>query len=289
MSHRLPPFLALLGEPARARLARSPQLSELLQAALDRAGARLPATVRSYLAERFPGAEDLQAALTAWRTDELRLCHDGIGGDPGAVASLEARLRPVIGSTLARLRIAAPLRDEIEQQLLVQLLVGEPGRPPLVASYLGLGRLEHWVRGVAGRQGRKALGREKREPVPDEELARRLIDPRAGAELDGAKQVYWEVFREAFRQAVSSLAPREGTLLRQRYADGLTLQQIAAVYGVHHETARRRLQAVHQLLLDETRRRMAERLGLSAEEFDTVMRTIGSRLDLTLRTFFGAG
>lgn len=284
-------LLALIDEPARSQVAGSPRLLALLGEAIARAEASGPWCRSSeswwhYLAGRFPIKHDLEQALGAWCTDDLGLCHACAEGNPEAVDAFVARFVPVIGATLGRLRLREPLREEVQQDLLSLLLVGDADRPPLVTTYQGLGKLAHWLRVVVSRNARRALQQEKQLAIPSVDLVDRLVDPAAGADLLGAKKAYRDAFRAAFRRALATLAPREANLLRQRYGDGLTLQQVGAIYRVHHTTAHRWLEQIRIKLLERTRREMADQLSLADEEWDTVMRLIESNLDLTLRTLF---
>jgi RNA polymerase sigma-70 factor (ECF subfamily) len=289
---------------ARQTLALHPSLSEVeiptalveqLGAAIDGAFAawpRLevePSIWCRYLGARLPELSSLPRVLPRLRVEELYLCCACASGDPRAVTAFSERYLPVIDGALRKLRLGQGLREEVRQQLVMRLLVADGGSPPMIVNYAGTGRLENWLRVVTARTARKALEREKRVVLSEDDwLEEELVQRQGDAELTHIKQAYRQAFRDAFRQALASLKPREITLLRQRFVDGLTLEEIAAVYRVHHSTALRWLEKTRLSLLDLTMARLAERLKISQQDCSTIMRLIQSDIDLTLPTLLGS-
>ena len=83
------------------------------------------------------------------------------------------------------------------------------------------------------------------------------------------------------------LDDKELTLLRQRYVDGLKVEQIGAIHRVHHSTASRWLERIRDALLERTLQHLRAALALSPDECKSAIRMIQSDFDLTLRRFFG--
>jgi RNA polymerase sigma-70 factor (ECF subfamily) len=71
-------------------------------------------------------------------------------------------------------------------------------------------------------------------------------------------------------------------VLRMSVVDGLSIDEIGAVYGVHRATAARWVQRACNTLYGETRTLMTERLALTATELDRVTALIQSQLSLNL-------
>jgi RNA polymerase sigma-70 factor (ECF subfamily) len=132
------------------------------------------------------------------------------------------------------------------------------------------------------RIGLRSLERERRaEPLDDrrlDELAPGVEDPR----LAYLRRVYGASFREAFDAAVASLAPRERNLLRLSVIDGLSIDQLAAIFHVHRSTAARRLEHARDALVAATRDRMRVTLAISESELESILRMLQSLTDLTL-------
>lgn len=274
--------------------AASSALLESLAAAIEAAQRAEPA-VRvdeevwcRYLAARLPPVAELQQRLPRLHLDDLYLCCGCAVGDRAALAAFHRRLVPVIAATLARLRLGQGLREELQQELVQRLLVAEPASPPLLARYSGAGTLASWLRVVVARAGRRGLEREKHVVVSDDQrLASELIAAQPGADLLYAKSRYREAFRDAFREAMQALSPREITLLRQRHVDGLGLEELGAIYRVHHSTVHRWLEKTRALLLDQITARLAGKLRIPPRECSTIIRLVQSDVDLTLRTLLG--
>lgn len=283
--------LAQLTDPP---LDPSPELVEQLAGAVEQArqswpGIRVdPAVWCRYLAARLPPPAELPRVIGRLGLDELYLCCACAAGDPRAVSAFQERYLPVVDGALRKLRLGQGLREELRQQLAMRLLVGEEGAPPLIAGFAGAGKLGNWLRVVTARVARRALEREKRVVLSeDDRLEEELVAGQPDAELHHLKAAYREAFRHAFRQALGSLRPREVTLLRQRFVDGLSLEKIGAVYRVHHTTAQRWLEKTRLLLLTRTVEALAERLQISKKDCSTIIRLIQSDMDLTLQTLLG--
>jgi RNA polymerase sigma-70 factor (ECF subfamily) len=223
------------------------------------------------------------------REVDRALCVACLAGEAGALRLFEAEVMPVVAPALARLRFSAPLIAEVEQRLRAELfLEREGGRPPMLASFRGTGWLRSWLRIAAIRIASRMVGKARLEvPLPDEALDGLL--PPADPELTGLKAAYRGVFREAFLEALESLEPRERTLLLQHHLDGVGIDALAPIHRVHRATIARWIARSRELLLERTRARMSERLGLPAAELDSVLRLIQSRMSFTIRSVVDSG
>lgn len=287
-------FMEHLAPPNRLRLSGVPAASEILVEMLTGAGSTWPEVsvdqeqLLAYLAERFPDGGALERQLRNWAVQDLYLCCAAARGDHVAIAAFEVHFLPVIRGTLHRLELGGALIEDLEQHLRHLLLVGDGDRPPMITGYRGLGRLAGWLRVVTTRIARKALGKEKRHVlVGDGQLAERLLEEHPSAEMIGAKQVYRSTFKDVFKRAMATLEARQINLLRQRYVDELSLEQMAAIYRVHHTTVHRWLEKVRQALLERTYDMLQDQLGVSETDCRSIIRLIQSDFDLTLHGFFG--
>jgi RNA polymerase sigma-70 factor, ECF subfamily len=82
----------------------------------------------------------------------------------------------------------------------------------------------------------------------------------------------------ALRDALASVSPRARTLLRLHYLDGLTVDDLGRMYGVHRATAARWVAAARETVFDETRQRIEAGLGLGEESAADVVRLVQSQL-----------
>lgn len=282
-------LLELLDSSRSAEVAAVADLDALLVAQLADARAAWP-TVHldddaylEHLAEKLgdratePAARVLQTLPAA----DLYLAAACTRGDAAALAAFREQLLPSLRQALGKLGAPAATIDEAEQRVLVMLFVADAGRPQ-IAGYGGRGRLRSWLRSVGVRTARRLMGALHGADHDDDELehlATAVHDP----ELAVLRDRYREPVRTAFAAALAVLAERERNVLRQYHIDGLTIDQLAALYRVNRATAARWVVAARSAVLDGTRARLGDALGATTTTVDSIIRLIRSELDLSLR------
>jgi len=237
-------------------------------------------------------AERARAALAAddpdGRAADLYLAAACAAGDPAAVARLDASLAERVRPALARLGLPASDDDEIVQRLRIALFTPAADGVPGIAGYSGRGALRAYVRAIAVKLALKRLERE-RPPAPQDEDALALLP---AAEDTPALRLLKDrcrgEVRRAFEEALAALTPRGRNLLRQQYLDGLTIDDLARLYGVHRATAARWVESARTALFQGIRRHFRNTLGLGAAELDSVVGLVQSRLDLSLSRLLAA-
>ncbi len=176
--------------------------------------------------------------------------------------------------------------DEVRQRVRERLLVGD-GAPRLY-DYAGRGALRAWV-GVtmvrAALMLRRSQGR-RREVADDDWACALSLVATGNPELDLLKRQHVEVFTAALRDAALGLEPRLRAVLAMHFAEGLSIDQIGAVYAVHRATAARWIARARDELFASTRARLVDRLGLSPSEIDRVGALVQSQLDVSLSQLF---
>ena len=164
------------------------------------------------------------------------------------------------------------------QRARARLLTELHGAPRL-ALYAGRGPVGGFVRAVAVHLLSDEEAASK--PTEDDDALAALpeaADVEAGlCRLDQQQQ-----FREAFREALATLSPRDRALLRMNLLDGLSIDDLAPMYGAHRATVARWLTAARDLLAARTRQTLAARLGLRPEELESLLGGVLSRFDLSL-------
>ena len=183
---------------------------------------------------------------------------------------------------LSRLASAGSDADDLAQLVRARLLAPDAAGHRRVADYAGLGSLRRWVRTAAVRLALNEGRRVHELATADDELAARLPDGRDG-ELSFLKARYRPAFAAALRESLDALDAADQNLLRQRYVDGLSLEELGALQGVHRATALRRLERARQVLLRTCADGCQERLKLESGELESLLRLVASRIDVTLR------
>jgi RNA polymerase sigma-70 factor (ECF subfamily) len=191
----------------------------------------------------------------------------------------------MVDRALAALNVGADTVAEIKQQIRHSLLVADPG-PPKITDFSGRGDLRGWLRVMAVRDALTMVRRARREQPADDYLLERAWTPQVSPELESLKNLYRDEFKTAVGEAIRSLTVRERTLLRQQFMDGLTIDQLAAIYHVHRATAARWVERARHQVLMTTRAALMKRLTVQPSELDSVMRLIGSRLEVSVRALF---
>ena len=156
-----------------------------------------------------------------------------------------------------------------------------------LGRYSGTGALAAWIRVVALRvltdlaRGRTTptLG----DAAEIEWLAACEEDP----DVSYLKEHYRQGFKTAFHQAVGRLSPQQRNLLRHQLLRGLSIDKIAALYHVHRATAARWLEQARVDLRRFTREEMIEQCGVDRLQFDSVVRLIASRMEISLPRALG--
>jgi RNA polymerase sigma-70 factor (ECF subfamily) len=111
-----------------------------------------------------------------------------------------------------------------------------------------------------------------------------MAAPARDPHLDHLRARYGGEIAAALRQAISNLTSQERNVLKLHFVDGLSLNQIAAVYQVNKSTISRWIDRARGALLDAACRDLEARLGVPKAEFRSMIRALKSQVDLSLST-----
>lgn len=243
-----------------------------------------PAVFADYLAERIPAGDDVEQAVRQLRTTELYLACACAHGDPHAIAAFEHHYLAALDPTLAKIAgVTADAIDDIKQRLRYHLFVRDTGTIK-IAEFSGRGELRRWLRVLAVREA-LAITRRRRETPSDTELLEQALST-TDAERDYLKRHYQHEFTSAISEALDELPARDQVLLRQRFVDGLNIDDIGALYRTHRATAARWLARAQDALSHQTRAILMRRLTVSPRELHSILRLVRSGLELSLRLVF---
>jgi RNA polymerase sigma-70 factor (ECF subfamily) len=206
--------------------------------------------------------------------------------DEAALAVFERECIGTIDRIVAHMRLPDAHVDELKQAVRTKLLVAEGDRPAKISDYKGKGPLRSWVGVVATRQALSRL-RRKHEDSPGDSALLGIESPHSGPELGFLKLHYREQFVRAFKAALAELDAGSRNSLRHHYVHGLTIDELAALYRIHRSNAARRVAKARDALLSGTRRRLVRELGIDRSEFESIMRLIESRLEVSIAGVLG--
>lgn len=226
------------------------------------------------------------AAASLDHAGDLLLAFACGAGDPRALAELDRLyLAPLAGpgGALARLRDrVAP--EEVVQTLRARVLVRDGDAPPRILDYAGKGPLGGWLRVAAVRTALN-LTRGHRADAPadgDVDVEGAALATPLDPELEHLRERHAPAFRAAFEAALRGLPSEERTLLRLHTVDGLSIDEIGALYRVHRATAARRVQRARERVEAATRERLLAELRVTGTELDSLVAVLRSQLDVSI-------
>jgi RNA polymerase sigma-70 factor (ECF subfamily) len=281
-------FLAALSDEHRRDVESQDELRAFAAAWLREGAAAWPgvdaeeAAFGRYVATRLPQDRPLRAALEAVRAADLFLAWGCSVGHANALAEFEAsHLRELDLAWRAIAPAPLPLEDA-RQRLREKLFVRSAEAEPSITTYAGRGSLRHWLRVLSTRMLLDLAKRPRREVHEEDAFWDALPLVGADPQAELAKTSYRSEFKQALTEAMGALSTRERNVLRYAFVEGLTIDQIGAVYGVHRATAARRLADARTRLRTLVHQILAERLGATDREIDEMVGLLESRLDLSL-------
>jgi RNA polymerase sigma-70 factor (ECF subfamily) len=237
------------------------------------------------LAKVVPPEGSLHDALAKLRLDDLYLAHACERGDEAALRSFEALYFGEIDRAYARYPHLGRTVEDVRQAIREELFVPTSAHAPKIASYMGRGALRSWMRAVIANALVNILGRQSREIPVDDDAFATLASGDDDPEMSLLKQTYRAELKQAFVLAVEELSAREKNVLRYALAEGMSIDEISAIYRVNRSSAARWLADAKDVFAGHVRRILTERLKLDASDLASVVRFALSQIDLTLARY----
>jgi RNA polymerase sigma-70 factor, ECF subfamily len=211
--------------------------------------------------------------------EDLFLAVACLNRDARATRQLEEGVMAGARAAIRRVRANPDFVEEVLQELRTKLLVGENAG---LRGYAGRGPLSAWVRVAASRCALDALRSRGEAPVT-RDVSEAIVDYDLGPEQRLLIESHRHAFHEALAAALSELSPQDRNLLRRHLVDGMTLEEIAAPYGVHLATIARRLSAIREEIARSVRTRLLGRFGaISTAQLESVLGAIRSQVYVSL-------
>ncbi len=260
--------------------ATASEVTPLIAEALLDAGTLLDAaTLCKALGESVPPEVSVVDFLRDCRAAELALTVAARQGHKAALEQLTADYQPKVVATLRKLGATDADVADVQQTVWRRLLAPDPN----ASRYSGAGELMGYLRIAAIREYRRRARRGARvEARPTVDLQDMVVDAEAHPDMAALQAQYKDEFGAAFGDATRSLSSKERNLLRYQYVDGLGVDAIGAIYGVHRSTAARWIARARDVLLERTRREFAARTAVSETECDSLFALMRSQLDVSL-------
>ncbi|MCH9683626.1 MAG: sigma-70 family RNA polymerase sigma factor [Deltaproteobacteria bacterium] len=241
----------------------------------------------AHLATRLDGIPSDATQWDALAAADLHLACACATGNQLALGVFERRYGGAVLAKATKMVRDGVTADEVRQQVWHKLFVGLGGGRPRIGDYTGRGTLLGWLNVIVARTAidlNRSAGSAAARP-----LAQGLLHHADDPELTYLKQHYRDAFEGALQTAIGELSPRQRNMLAYNLIDRLDTNQIGSIYGVHRTSAGRWLADAREALLTRTRRELMRALEVGGDDVDSIMRLIGSRLDVTFRHLLRPG
>lgn len=282
LARHAPTAARALGEPAQAEAALVALHAE---AASAWPGVTVTATeLVEELGRKLATDGDEPPPLTGAAVGELYLAIACVRGDNAAIAAFDRDFLGVVPQALASMKLPAATVEDVRSAVRDKLLLADGDRRPRILHYAGRGRLRGLVQVTATRIAIDRIRLEEREA----ELPARDFAAPTDVALSLIKAQYRDAFRDGFARAVETASRRDRNLLRLHFLGGVTLEQLAQMYGVHRATVVRWLAAAREAVFGATREHVAKHLGAPDHELDEMFDLVKSRVELSVERLLGS-
>jgi RNA polymerase sigma-70 factor (ECF subfamily) len=282
--------MAHLDVEAAAAIAADPRAVQMIDEKTREALAVVPELVNNidrFFAHLATHAPDLES-LERCRTGEVALAFACADGNPAALGDFERNfLQPALHA-LGRMRLGGG-EEDVLQEVRARLLMRTSSDAPKVLQFSGRGPLAGWVRVAATRAALSALRASGAEVRDSDEALADLAAAGQSPELLHLKRTHSALFKEAFERAFAALDTEDRSLLRMHLLDGLSIDELGPLFGVHRATAARRIVRAKEFIWQKTRDELSARLQLGEGEFESLMGVLLSQLDLSIARVLESG
>ncbi len=228
-------------------------------------------------------------ATTPSTAEELAFAWACGHGQPGALRAFEEHLMPAAQRAIGRVDPDPGFVDEAVQRLRTRLLLPRGDHPPRMLTFCGRGPLRGWVSVAAVRTALGMLREQQRQTQREEMLwSEAVLFPAGiGPDLRHLKDRYAPILAQSLRTACGQLDERERAVLRLYFAEGLNIDKIGAVYGVHRSTVARWIARTKATLVERMHALMREDRSIPTEELSSIDRLVRSQLEISLGGLLG--
>ena len=238
--------------------------------------------VIAFILDKLPEDEPAGPALGRLRIVDMYLACACAKGDEVAIRRCHDHVMQPVRAALHNAAQGAMI-DEVMSNVMAKLFIGIGDNPAAIGGYGGRGKLTSWAQVIAVREAHNVHRKRGREPKKDEldEMVAGAISADDPA-LEKLKDTYRAQFKQAFAVAFEELTAKQRSVLRYHYLDGLNIDEIGALLGVHRATVARWRSAARGHLFENTKRHFRKEMDIESAEFGSVMRLIESQLDVSL-------
>lgn len=242
------------------------QLDELQLSPAARAACRkwVDARVKHVTAEASPG--------------DLALVWAVLEGNARALEAVDA----LIEGHARRAAGRAIEPAELAQRVRTRLLVAPKGKEPRLGTYDGRGRLKSWLWTATRLELLQATRGMGQAPAEDIDELGHLATAERSPEAAARSKKDTKLVSDALKAALEVLEAKERTLLRMRFVDGVSTEELGRMFQVHRTTAQRWIEAAQAKIMAAMRARLEHEAKLKSGEIDSLVGEVAQSISLRL-------
>jgi RNA polymerase sigma-70 factor (ECF subfamily) len=172
--------------------------------------------------------------------------------------------------------------SELAQRTRTRLLVAPKGKEARLGTYDGRGKLKSWLWTAIKLELLQATRGLSQAPAEDVDELTHLAasDPSPEARARSNKDT--KFVSNALREALEVIDAKERTLLRMRFVDGVSTEELGRMFQVHRTTAQRWIEAAQAKIMTAMRARLEADAKLAKGEVDSLVREVAQSISLRL-------
>jgi RNA polymerase sigma-70 factor, ECF subfamily len=219
----------------------------------------------------------------ALRGPDLFLATACAAGDKTAIRQFDAAFIAGLDGRVARFAFPPDKLDELRQKVRTKLLVG---KSPGISRYRGRAPMGAWLHVTVIRLAVDVAALPSAAGMDVDLLD--LVGPEQTPELEAVRRQYQDKFRAALEDSFTTLSQREKTILRLHVVDGLNIDAIGAIYGVHRATAARWIVGIRARVFDRLKKDFATRWNASSSELRSIVWLLRDQIHITAKRVLGS-
>lgn len=210
--------------------------------------------------------------------EDLALVWAVLQGNAGALNRVDAL---IVG--LARRAAGNAIEPaELAQRVRTRLLVSEKNKEARLSTYDGRGRLKSWLWTATKLELLQATRGMGQAPTEDVDELSHLASAQRSPEAAARSQRDAKIVSRALRDALEVLDAKERTLLRMRFVDGVSTEELGRMFQVHRTTAQRWIEGAQAKIMTAMRARLQEQAKLARADVDSLVGDVAQSISLHL-------
>jgi RNA polymerase sigma-70 factor (ECF subfamily) len=231
---------------------------------------------------------DVASLLEHLRPRDLILALGALRGNPAARLRLETMLHGLVARATQGMNLIDTTHDDLVHEVLTRLLFGNvsetaPVTEPRLLFYSGRGSLAAWLGVMLTREALRII---RKPTVPTSPMSEFDIDGMVRDKEDPAFHALRAraapAVEAAIHHAILGCDEADRALLAMHLVDGLTIEAIAASFGLNKSSVSRRIARIRAHIFQTARESVMKTLALDEAEFQSLLGDVMSSLDVTL-------